>query len=322
MRFKKYLSFLMCCILLSVVVFGCGKETNTEKLYVAVIAKSKESAFWKSVYSGVNAASNEYNLDFSFWGPDSEENVEEQTAYIEEAIEAGADAIVLSAIDYDGCAEAVDKAANAGIYVIVIDSDVNSGKISMRVSTDNYAAGESIGDIVLGLDKEKLNVGIVNFDVHSANGQEREKGFRDAVAGDERVNIVETINVESSIASSSSGTKSLVSEHPEINVIVTLNEWTTLGVGYAIHDLNLNGKVTVIGFDNNTAALGMLENGEIYALIVQNPFAMGYLSIEGAYNLINKNNISDTKIYTDTTVITKDNMYFEENQKILFSFDR
>ena len=65
----------------------------------------------------------------------------------------------------------------------------------------------------------------------------------------------------------------------------------------------------------------MLETGEVDALIVQNPFAMGYLAMENA-NLLMKGRKTEKKIDTETTVITRDNMFDEANQKILFSFSQ
>ncbi|MHB8061162.1 MAG: substrate-binding domain-containing protein, partial [Ruminiclostridium sp.] len=64
-----------------------------------------------------------------------------------------------------------------------------------------------------------------------------------------------------------------------------------------------------------------LEKGNIDALIVQNPFAIGYLGIENAYNLIRKNKKPESVIYTDTTLITRENMFDEANQKILFPIE-
>lgn len=81
----------------------------------------------------------------------------------------------------------------------------------------------------------------------------------------------------------------MLRQHPEINVIATFNEWTSLGVGYAIKQLDLGARTTVVAFDSNAVSVGMLETGEVDALIVQDPYAMGYLGVECAYNLINGN---------------------------------
>ena len=53
------------------------------------------------------------------------------------------------------------------------------------------------GEAALQAEEEELYIGIVNYDVHSANGQERVAGFRERIAQDDRVKAVERINVRS-----------------------------------------------------------------------------------------------------------------------------
>lgn len=297
---------------------GCNGVSH--KVKVAVIVKSTTSQFFKSVFSGANAASKEYNLELTFNGPENEEDYLTQIKMMEKAIRDKVDAIVLSAIDYRKLVKSVEKAVEAGIQVVVIDSDVDSKKVRTRISTNNYEAGKMAGDTVLTIAENELHVGIVNFDVNTANGQEREHGLRKVLNNEERVLSIEAINVQSDIDSSTQAAKDILLQHPDINVIVTFNEWTTLGVGYAIEQLGYKDKVSMIGFDNNPISIEMLEDGVVDALIVQNPFAIGYLGVEEAYRLSRGQNSKD-KIYTKTVVITKENMFQEGNQKIVFPFD-
>jgi len=291
------------------------------KHYVAIITKSTTSDFWKTVFAGANAASTEYNLTVTFDGPDNEEDYETQNRMIKEAVANGAEVIIFSAVDYNANADAINQAAKRGVKIVIIDSAVNSDQISSSISTDNYEAGKMAGDAVIACEDEVLNVGIVNFDKNSANGQQREEGFIERVSTDSRINIVETINVISTIEDSMEGTKELLRNHPEINVIATFNEWTSLGVGYAIEELGLAERTTVVAFDSNVVSVGMLETGEVDALIVQNPYAMGYLGVEAAYNLIFNLAINETEVDTSTTLVTRENMFDDECQKVLFPFN-
>ena len=125
---------------------GCSipsGSVQTQKPYVAVITKSTSSAFWKSVQSGVKAAASEYNLDYTFEGPANEEAWEDQNVLIQNAIDNGAQAIVISAIDYTAPAELIDQAADQGVHIIIIDSDIQTDRAAIRIGTDNYRAGEA-----------------------------------------------------------------------------------------------------------------------------------------------------------------------------------
>lgn len=311
-------------LLLSLALYaGCAaprQGVGAQKPFVAVIVKSTGSSFWKSVKAGANAAASEYNLGFSFDGPLSEEDYEGQNRMIGDAVAAGADAIVLSAIDFSGTAEAVDRAAAAGVKIVVIDSDVDSAQVAVRIGTDNYAAGREAGLAVLGGEESTLRIGVIGFDVHTKNGQEREQGFEDAIAEDSRAEIVETVNTSSDSETAQKATRDLLTRHPEINAVVTFNELTTLGVGHAIGELGLGGTVRAVGFDNNVVSVGMLETGEIDVLIVQNPFAIGYLGVENAGLLAAGKTPSADRIDTEVRAIDREGMYSDENQKFLFSF--
>ena len=289
--------------------------------YVALVAKSTTSAFWRSVFAGANAAGTEYNLDVTVDGPDNEEDYETQNEMIAEAVESGARVIVFSAVDYEANAAAIDAAAAKGVQIVVIDSDVDSEAVSCRISTDNYEAGQMMGQAILESGLEELRIGLVNFDKNSANGQQRERGLRDMLEDVPGARIVDAVNVLSTTEDAKEGTRQMLQEHPDINVIATFNEWTSLGVGYAIEELGLGEETYVVAFASNVVSVGMLETGEVDALIVQNPFAMGYLGVECAYNLINGLDVEESVVDTATTVITRENMFDEESQKVLFSFD-
>ena len=300
---------------------GCASsQTATGKKHsIALVTKSTTSAFWHSVKAGAGAAAAEYNLDFTFEGPEKEE-YETQNRMIREAVERGAEALVISAVDYNANAEAVDQAAKKGLQIVVIDSDVNSSGVVSRIGTNNDAAGEMAARALLDGEEEVLHVGIVNYDVNSANGQQREEGFRRVIQESPRVADITTINVISTTEDARIGTEKLLKEHPEINAIVTFNEWTSLGVGWAIRGQGLADATRVVAFDSNVVNVGMLETGEVDALIVQNPYAMGYLGVEAACRLLNGQKVTEVTD-TDTVVVTRENMYDEACQRILFTFE-
>lgn len=305
---------------------GCGKQAQPEtapsqenKPYIAVITKSTKSNFFKTLYAGASTASIEYNVNVTLEGPENEEDYEAQNRLLEQAIDNKARAIVLSAIDYNKSVDIVERAVAAGIYVVAIDSDINTDKISAYIGTDNYEAGREAGEALLAVSGE-LNLGIVNFDVNSRNGQERERGIMDVIGSHDGVRVAADINVDSNIPDTRNGTVAMLDEHPEINAIVTFNEWTTLGVGAAVSELGLEDRVTVVGFDNNVVSVGMLETGEMDALIIQNPYAMGYLGVETAWSLINGKTLPEKKIRTETMTATRENMFSKASQKLIFPF--
>jgi ribose transport system substrate-binding protein len=111
----------------------------------------------------------------------------------------------------------------------------------------------------------------------------------------------------------------VMNEHHNTDVIIALNAPTTVGVCKAVKEMNLQGKVKVIGFDSTHEEIDYLDEDVIQATIVQNPYSMGYLGVKSALEVLGKKAVPK---YVDTgsKVIDKNNMYTPENQKLLFPF--
>ena len=282
MNIKRSAALIMIAVLLLCGLSGCedGQGFDSDTPSVAIIIKGSESDFWNDVKKGALSAATEFNIDITFEGPDNEEDYETQNRMIENAVSRNVGAIILSAIDYEKNAPAVRKAAEKGIKIITVDSDVDVADKELFIATDNYSAGLKTAQVAQKLcgEQESINIGIVNYGENTENGSKRLQGFQDEIKNVKNARIVAMVSVSSNAQSATAGARKLLEENPQINVLVGFNEWSTLGVGMAIKELGLKDRVCAIGFDNNTECVGMLETGELDTLIVQNPFSMGYLS--------------------------------------------
>ena len=300
---------------------GCAAARKGGPYSIYLISKSTSTEFWKSVFAGANAAKSEYNVDLTILGPETEEDYEEQNAYIRQAVAAGADAIVFSAISYTGNAQAIDEAVAAGVRVVIIDCDVDSDGVSVRIGTDNVAAGRMTGAAAVDTAADEIVVGIVNCFVETRNCQERESGLREALSGNARVKDIYVVNVPTDAQKAKLAAEQLIREHPEINVLVGFNEPLAVGVAEAVDELGLSGQVRAISFDTNMRCIELMQTDAVGALIVQNPYAMGYLGVEKAWQVLQgKKFDAHELIDTATQIVTKENMFTMESQKALFSF--
>ena len=319
MKINRILSVLLC---ISLLLSSCSGKSN-EKKKIAVIVKALDSDFWHSVKNGADSAAAEYNVDITFEGSENEEDYINQNKLIMSAVEKKADAIVLSAIDFENSAETVNSAVQAGVKVITIDSDVDSKQVSMFIGTDNFEAGRKAGKAAAECfsSGDEINIGLINYYKSTENGIQREEGFREYISSVANANITASVNVSSNTESVAAAATSLIEENPKINVLVGFNEWMTLGIGKTIKQLGLSDKVYGIGFDTNAVSVSMLETGEIDTLIVQNPFAIGYLGVKNAAKLISGENIEKRELYTDAVTVNKENLFDDDIQKLVFRFN-
>ena len=315
--FARLTALLVCILLLT----GCAGNSSGTQHKVYLVSKSLDTEFWQAVFAGASAASAEYNVELTVLGPETEEDYQAQNDYIAQAVKAGADALVFSAISYEENAAAVDAAVSQGVRVVVIDSDVASEGVSVRIGTDNVEAGRMTAAAALDIDWPSLTVGIVNYDLGTRNGQEREAGLREVLDTDPRVMGIYTTNVLTSPDAAKAGVQDLLFKHPDINVLVGLNEPLAVGVAQAVDDLHLERQVRMVGFDTNVRCIDLMRDGVVSALIVQNPYAMGYLGVESAWKLLEGENYNSLDLIdTATTIVTQDNMFTPESQKALFPF--
>ena len=94
-----------------------GASAPREPYRVAMIVKSTNSAFWKSVFAGAAVAATEYNVELTTEGPETEDDYETQNRLVKTAVEEGADAIIFSAVDYNANAEVITEAAEEGVSI-------------------------------------------------------------------------------------------------------------------------------------------------------------------------------------------------------------
>ena len=315
----------LACALLALALGGCAAAAPTGARHrVAIVAKSTRTEFWLSVFAGAQAAAAEYNVELDISGPETEEDYETQNCMVAEAVDAGAEALVFSAIDYENNAAAIDAAAAAGVRIVAIDSNVDSAAVQTYIGTDNYAAGQMAAQAALDAVDGELTVGIVNYDISSANGQERERGARDLFEESGRAQVAARNQHAGRSRPRPGRHRGAAARPPGHQRAAGLQRADQRGRGGgAVAAQELSDAVFLVGFDSNPATVEGLQNGSVDALIVQNPYAMGYLGVESAYRLLSGQGGSlAPTVDTATSIVDLENLFTMDSQKALFAFEQ
>lgn len=311
--------------MLALLLAGCAaipQDAPTSRYKVALIAKSTGLEFWNAVFTGAQAAATEYNIELTVTAPDDEEDYKTQNTLIENAVEEGARAIIFSAIDYEANAAAIDAAAQAGVLIINIDSQVNSGHVSAYIGVDNYGAGRMAAQSALDGVSGQLRVGLVNYEVNGANGRDRAAGACDAFQESGRAEVIATVQTHPNSEDARRDVLEMLRNHPEINVLVALNEPIGVGTARAVHQMQRANDLWLVAFDSNGETVDALQNGAVDALIVQDSYAMGYFGVQSAYKMLAGQGSSvENNNVTAAAVVTRDNMFAMDNQRELFLFE-
>lgn len=303
-----------------IILFSVKTIDNRKPLNMIYISKSidENNEFWMALLSGAKMAAKEYNVNLTIWAPKDESDYEEQNQLIEKAIEKKPQAILLSASNYTETTPMAEKIKSKGIKLVLIDSEINSDIADSVVSTGNFIAGQKMGNYMRNFINNDTKIAIVSHVKGASTALQRENGVRDGL-GIYEDKIIEVVYCESKYDKAYDLTKEIIKEHQDINMIAALNEYSCMGAAKAVKELGLEKKIGIMGFDNSLEEVKLLEEGVLNGIVIQKPFNMGYFGVEQAAKIIKGENYIK---YLDcgSKLITKEDMYTEENQKILFPF--
>ncbi|MEC2346439.1 substrate-binding domain-containing protein, partial [Paenibacillus barengoltzii] len=126
-----------------------GQPASGEPRYhIVLIEQERYHPYWEMVEKGAAEAAEKYGIDIEFTGP-VRNNMEEQLNLLEKAIAARVDAIIVQGLNEERFTPVINKAVRRGIPVVTIDTDAPNSQRLTYVGTDNLAAGERLGRLVV-----------------------------------------------------------------------------------------------------------------------------------------------------------------------------
>lgn len=280
-----------------------GTTTGSDTL-IALITMDSLDQHWVTLNEGAQKAAAELGVTVQFMAPNTKDDAQ-QIECVNNAVSAGAQAIIVAANGPDAISSALKEAADAGVKLIYVDSPANV-PAEATFSTDNNAAGKTAGEEM----KKALadagvtsgTIGIINVNAATDSCVMREEGFRSAFEGTD-FELLETQYGEGDAAKSQSIAENYITQG--VVGIFGCNEGSTTGAGNAI---KASGKDNVIGvgFDKSDAILGLIDDGYLLCTMAQNPDVMGYEGVKAAVKAINGEDLGGAVTDTGVSVLTKE----------------
>lgn len=291
-------------------------ETQKNKK-VLMVGGLTSGDYWNTIKMGAKAAAEEGNVVFEYMATKDEGDVKGQISIINDALNKGINALIVAPDDYTEIAKVIEKAYSKDIPVIIMNSKVNTNKFNSYISADNIDEGKKAGDMLVSILGEKFKVGIISSIEGGNSSTEKENGLMELFSQYKGIKVVSKGYCLSDVTMAQDLTKRMISENSDLEAIVALNSTAAEGVSEALSEMNLEGRVKVITFDSTFKEIDYLEKGVITAIVIHDPFTMGYLSVKYAIDALNNKSIpKDIKI--ESKIIDGTNMYLQENEKILF----
>ncbi len=205
---------------------------------------------------------------------DGQNSTPKQTADVETAIIQGVDGIVISPIEVDAMAPALQQAVENGIPVVTIDRRVDGVEgILAHVGADNVLGGEAQGRFIM----EKFPDGATIVNLQGQPGAspaiDRNAGVHNVL--DQHSDKYPFIAEQTAFFARDKGlsvTESILAglDAPP-DVIVAANDDMALGALEAVSALGLRDQITIIGFDALPEALASVRDGGLAGTVEQFP---------------------------------------------------
>ena len=189
----------------------------------------------------------------------------------------------------------------------------------MTVATDNLEAGKLLGEYARTLLNENSRIAIVSHVKGVSTAVEREQGFREGL-GDYNKNVVEVVYCNSLFDKASQLTEALKEKYPDLEMVAGMNEYSAVGAARAVQKCGKEGEIQVVGVDSSQEAVQLMEKGVFKGIVVQKAFKMGYLGVMETVRML-KGKPYDENVNSGCQLVTPENMYSSEIEKLIFPFN-
>ena len=297
---------------------GGGGEDDTVRL--AVVPKAIGFDFWEQVRIGAECAAetSEGEVQTQWDGVTAETDVNGQVNLLQNFIQQGVDGLVYAATDAKVLYQVTESAKQQNVTVVNIDSGTEPQPDDVPVfATDNVAAARKVPGLIadeLGEGGGKL--AFIPFQQGTVTNEQREQGFKEGLKDHPELELVAEQSSQSDYNVALRVTEDILTANPDLNAIFAANEPGVLGAAEAVRQAGKAGEVVIVGWDASPEELQGVRDGVISALVVQNPFKMGYDGARAAVEIVREGAKVESQD-TGATIVTKDNLEDQEVQSVL-----
>ncbi len=280
---------------------SAGKEDAVS--HYGVFLPENSYTFFHDVVKGAKRAGTELSCGLSF------HPIGNGTVDIDMAKYSGIDgAIVFPSIPDDKARQVLSGLSQVGIPVVLIEHTIADDSPWPLVGTNNFDLGKKIGDLIAKTGIDPLHVAIVYSEKSPGIYAERElveMGILSSV-GNRLDRPLKVLKSDLNPLAAEDLTYHILRDEPSINLIVYTDTNDTLSATQVLIDMNLVGKVQIIGFGSDDLVLDYIDKGIISGSIAVHPVEIGYEAVKLLYELKSEG-FSKSYVDTGVQVITRAN---------------
>lgn len=267
---------------------GCNKTSNKPR--IAYVTNGVDP-FWDIASKGAKDAAAKFDVELQVIMP---KDGGDQKQKIEDLLVRGIDGIAISPIDAANQTPSINEWASK-TRVITQDSDAPESKRLMYIGVDNYMAGRMCGQLVKEAVPQGGKVAIFVGRLGQDNARLRRQGVIDELLerpmdhrGDdpasgeqkgEKYTIVATRTDDFARDRAKSNVEDVLTSTPDLAAVVGLFAYNPPACLEGLRSAGKLGKVACVGFDEQSATLQAIKDGNCFGTVVQNPYMYGHESV-------------------------------------------
>ncbi len=296
---------------------AAGGSLPGEGIEIAFIQGVIGDGFYISMECGVQDAAAALGATVNVQGPERFDATL-QNPIIDAVVASGPDAILVAPNDVEASAGPLQRAQEAGIEVILVDTTVNDESIGRsRIASDNFQGGVTAADALAELIGEQGTVMVISVNPGISSTDARQAGFEEQIATYPDIEYIGTEFSNNEPARAAEIVTASLAANPDLNGIFAANLFSAQGTATGLVQAGAQEDVSVVGFDAGSAQVEQLEAGDVQALVVQKPYDIGYQGVEQAVAAVNGEEVTP-EIPTDFVVATADNLEDPEINQFLY----
>ncbi|WP_129728816.1 sugar ABC transporter substrate-binding protein [Ectobacillus funiculus] len=304
---KKKLCILLIISLFLATVIGCivkfyGTDNRPK---VAVVLQDLDSQYWNIVKAGAEKGFREFDIDGRVVAPSFKSKKDVQEYVLKNVLKEHPDVLVVSPLQSAAVKSILQKFIEHKIPVLLVDTDIPLEHKTAYIGTDNFELGRKAGELLASGLQPGDEVALIAGEVISPVSGDRIKGATSSLK-DAGIKIVaRKIDLPNEALPARKAMATILEEHPDVKGVFATTDIMALNALDAIK--KQGNKMPVIGADGIIKMVESIEDGTLTGTVAQNPYDMGYISVETALKVIKGEEVRKN-IDTGVDLITNDNV--------------
>ncbi|SNB78228.1 monosaccharide ABC transporter substrate-binding protein, CUT2 family [Arboricoccus pini] len=307
------------CVLAAACVLMLGAVPALAET-IPVIVKDTTSQYWQVVLAGARQAGKDLGVSVPEMGAQSEADIAGQITALENAVASNPTAIVIAPTQFAALGAPITDAAQS-VKIIGIDSGADTDAFTSFLTTDNEAGGKAAARALAAAVKARTGkaegeVALITALPGVGSLDQRAKGFKEELAASyPGLKLVADKVADGQPTTGLNITTDLLTANPNLVGIFASNLPMAQGAGQAVAESKPKN-LSLIGFDSDPKLVQFLKDGALAALVVQDPYRMGYEGIRTALAAAKGQSVPKN-VDTGVTVITGATMDTPRAQELL-----